>query len=295
MNNAFRITLIVFVLLLLVLVGGTMYKNKNQKKITAITVSIADLDKKIKKIDEEFAHSVELRKELERVKEQVDKFDKSISKYDSPPITYDYLLNILDMMKDDLIFNFNYSGQKQDAGMILNSYLIKGSAGLNQVYQLVAHLEKQKAIYYIYNLAISSQEITASDTINYSFMVDSISENAIPKKVDIELKKISIDHKVGKLFTCGLLEDKLAAEKAIRERNFGLLNLNNLSLIAVRGEEAIFRDNQGILQILISGDKVKDGLLTEIDEENGTVTFMMDMGNGKKEERVYNIGSGGKQ
>ena len=208
---------------------------------------------------------------------------------------YDYLLNILAMMKDDLIFNFTYSGQKQDAGMILNSYLIKGSASLNQVYQLVSHLEKQKTIYYIYNLAITSPEITASDTINYSFLIDSISENAIPKKVDIELKKISTNHKVGRLFTCGLLEERLAAEKAIRERNFGLMNLSNLSLAAIRGDEAIFRDSQGELHELISGDKVKDGVLTEIDEENGTVKFMMDMDDGKKEERVYNIGSGGKQ
>ncbi|MDP8204987.1 MAG: hypothetical protein P9L95_10700 [Candidatus Tenebribacter mawsonii] len=295
MNNALRITLIVFVLLLLVLVGGTLYKNQNQKKITAMTQSITDLDKKIQKISEEFAQSIELKKELARVKEQVDKFEKSISKYDSPPITYDYLLNILDMMKDDLIFNFTYSGQKQDAGMMLNSYLIKGSASLNQVYQLVSQLEKQKTIYYIYNLAITAPEITASDTINYSFMVDSISENAVPQKVDHKLKKISINHKVGRLFTCGLLEEKRAAEKAIRERNFGLINLNNLSLIAVRGDEAIFHDSQGILHVLISGDKVKDGLLTEIDEENGIVKFMMNMGNGKKEERVYNIGSGGKQ
>ena len=55
MNNALRITLIVFVLLLLVLVGGTIYKNQNQKKITAINQSVADLKEKIHKIDEEFA------------------------------------------------------------------------------------------------------------------------------------------------------------------------------------------------------------------------------------------------
>ena len=294
MNNALRITLIVFVLLLFVLVGGTIYKNRNQKKITAINQSVADLDKKIKEIGDEFAQSLELKKELERVKGQVAKFDKSISKYDSPPITYNYLLNILAMMKDDLSFNFTYSGQKKDAGMILNSYLIKGSASLNQVYQLVFQLEKQKPIYYVYNLAITAPEITASDTINYSFMIDSISENAVPKKVEHKLKKISTNHKVGKLFTCGPLEEKLAAEKAIRERNFGLMNLSNLSLVAVSGDGATFYDSQEIKHVLISGDKVKDGVLTEIDEENGTVKFMMDMGNGKKEERVYNIGSGGK-
>ena len=91
MNNALRITLIVFVLLILVLVAGTFYKNQNQKKIISITQQINDLDKKIQKFDEEFAQSMELKKELARVKEQVDKFDKSILKYDSPPITYQYL------------------------------------------------------------------------------------------------------------------------------------------------------------------------------------------------------------
>ena len=295
MNNALRITLIVFVLLILVLVAGTFYKNQNQKKIISITQQINDLDKKIQKFDEEFAQSMELKKELARVKEQVDKFDKSILKYDSPPITYQYLLNILDLMKDDLNFNFNYSGQKQDAGAIINSYLIKGSASLNDVYQLVSHLEKQKTIYYIYNLAITAPELTANDTISYSFMIDSISENAVPQKVNMELKKIDTNRKVGRLFTCGLLEDKLAAQRAIKERNLGLLNLSNLSLIAVRGDEAIFRDSQGILQVLVSGDLVKDGILTEIDQENGIVKFSIDLGNGKKEERVYNIGSGGKK
>ena len=295
MNNAFRITLIVFVLSILVFVSGTFYKNQNQKKITSITQQITDLDKKIQKIDEEFAQGMELKKELARVKEQVDKFDKSILKYDSPPITYQYLLNILDLMKDDLNFNFNYSGQKQDAGAIINSYLIKGSASLNDVYQLVSHLEKQKTIYYIYNLAITAPELTANDTISYSFMIDSISENAVPQKVNMELKKIDTNRKVGRLFTCGLLEDKLAAQRAIKERNLGLLNLSNLSLIAVRGDESIFRDSQGILQVLVSGDLVKDGILTEIDQENGIVKFSIDLGNGKKEERVYNIGSGGKK
>jgi cell division protein FtsL len=293
MNNALRITLIVFVLLLLVVVAGTLYKKQNQKNIADLTSKIADLDSKIQKIGEETALNQEQLKELDRIKKLVERFNKTILKYDSPPITYDYLLDILGMMKDDLVFNFNYSGQKQDAGMITNSYLIKGSAKLSQVYQLVSHLEKQSSIYYIYNLAISSQEITVSDTINYSFMVDSISENAVPQKVEIDLKKISIDPKVGRLFTCGLLEEKLAAEKATKERNVGLINLNDLNLIAVSGLEAFFRDGQGIMQILVSGDKIKDGVLTEVNAEKSSVSFMMDRGNGRKEEKVYYIGTGG--
>ncbi|MDP8219987.1 MAG: hypothetical protein P9X26_01460 [Candidatus Stygibacter frigidus] len=293
MNNALRITLIVFALLILVLVAGTWYKNQNQKKVAIINQQIVDLDGKIKKIQEEYAQSIELRKELERVKAEVDKFDKSIIRYDSPPVTYQYLLNILDMMKDNMIFNFNYAGQKQSEGMLLNSYLIKGTAGLNDVYQLVSHLEKQKSIYYVYNLAITAPEITATDTINYSFMLDSISESAVPQKVDMELKKIDINRKVDRLFTCELLEERLNAEKAIRMRNEGLMDLSSLSLIAIRGDEAIFSDSQGILHVLVSGDTIMNGILTEVNEESGIVKFNMNLGKGKNEERVYNIGSGG--
>ncbi|MCF7911250.1 MAG: hypothetical protein K9M99_01880 [Candidatus Cloacimonetes bacterium] len=295
MNNALRITLIVFVLLLLVVVAGTMYQKKNQKNIADLTSKIADIESKIQKIGEESALNLEQMKELERIKKLVEKFNKTILKYDSPPITFNYLLDILSIMKDDLVFNFNYSEQKHDGGMITNSYLIKGSAGLNQIYQLISNLEKQSSIYYIYNLAIFSPEITVSDTVNYSFMLDSISENAVPQKVETKLKKIKTNPKVGRLFTCGLLENKLAAEKALRDRNVGLLNLNDLSLIAVSGEEAIFRDRQGIMQILISGDKVIDGELTEVNSEESRVSFMMNTRGGGKEEKIYYIGTGGNQ
>ena len=135
MNNALRITLIVFVLILIVFIGGNVFKKENQKKLTQYSNQIKEFENKITKIDELKDKSKKLQLELIDVQKEMDKFDKQVMTNDAPPLTYDYLLRTLKLIKGKFIFDFNYSGQKDEKGLILNSYLLRGSAKLSQVHK----------------------------------------------------------------------------------------------------------------------------------------------------------------
>jgi hypothetical protein len=293
MNNALRITLMVFVLLLLVVSAGSVFVNHHKSKIADYHAKIKEIDEKISKLDEVLAQNIAQRKELEKIQKQVENFDKAILEYDSPHITYDYLLQITDRLEGDFVFDFTYSGQKEQDGLITNTYLLRGETRLNLMYKMISHLEKQSPIYYVYDVAVSSRDITISDTISYSFMLDSVSEKAVPREVNISLKDISLVPEVSRLFTCDLEIEKIAARLAEENRNIGLFDLNGARLIAIVGQEAYFRDNQGLFQILKPGDYIKAGILSSIDSKLGLVTFIIDNGEGVKDEKIFTVESGG--
>jgi hypothetical protein len=291
MNNALRITLIVFVLLVLVGFGGNVYKKKNQSKLAALIAQMKEYDDKIAAIDQNKGKNIEMRNQLETAKEEFNKFDKITLEYDSPPVTFDYLIELTKRIKGDLKFNFTYSGQKTENSKIVNSYLIKGTSRFSDVYKLVNHLERQQPLYYLRDLAVSAPGITESDTVNYSFMLNSVSKTAQPQKIEMRIKDIPHSKSVNTLFTCDILVARLAAENALRLRNQGLFNTEGSRLIAITGREAFFRDSAGIFYVLEAGDKVQSGIVSNIDPRSGQVTFILDRGNGKK-EKLFSIESG---
>ncbi|MCF7919953.1 MAG: hypothetical protein K9N06_08575 [Candidatus Cloacimonetes bacterium] len=291
MNNALRITLIVFVLLILVGMGSNIYKKHNLNKIVLLQEKMKDYDNKIVSLDQNLSKNVEMRKRLEEVKAEVKKFDKITLDYDSPPVTFDYLINLTKRIKGDLKFNFSYSGQKSENEKIINSYLIKGTSKFKDIYKLVNHLERQQPLYYIRDLAVTAPEVTESDTISYSFMLNSISKSSQPREIKITTKDIPYDRDVDDLFTCDILVAKLAAEEARKLRNRGLFNPDGARLIGITDNQAFFRDNAGIFHVLEVGDMVQSGSVMSIDPSAGNVTFIIDKGSGKK-EKIYAIESG---
>ena len=112
---------------------------------------------------------------------------------------------------------------------------------------------------------------------------------------EFDFKKLPASVQLDNLFTCGIMLDKLAQDKARSERDAGLLDIGSLRLIAVIDQEAYFRDEYGLYQVLKAGDKVKRGVLSNINSEIGVVTFTIDLGNGKKQDKVFNVESGVKK
>ncbi len=295
MNNALRITLIVFALLLIVLIGGNFFKKENHKKITQYSIKMKEFEDKIAKIDELKDKSKKQQLELIEIQKEMDKYDKQVLPNDAPPISYDYLLKIIKRIKGKFIFDFNYSGSKDDKGLIMNSYLLRGSGKLSQVYKFFNEIERQKAFYVFHGMAINAPEITISDTVNYSFMLSAITKAVNNNPMKHDFKKLPACENVSDLFTCGIMIDKLAQEKAGQEREAGLLDLGSLRLIAVIDQEAYFRDANGLYHVLKTGDKVLKGILSSINSEMGVVTFTIDTGNGNKETKEFNVESGGRK
>jgi len=294
MNNALRITVIVFVLILLVFLGGNIFKKQNTNKIILIQTEMKSYDDKIAALDRVMDQNQDMKKELEQVRQEVKKYDKYALEYDSPPVTFDYLIKLAKLIKGELNFNFTTSGQKTEKEQIVNSYLIKGTSKFSDVYKFINHLERQQPLYYLHNLAISAPEITVSDTINYSFMLSSVSKQLTPKKVEIKTKSIAHSKSVRDLFTCDILVAKQAANRARKIRNVGLFDTDGIQLVAIIGQDAFFRDSNGIFQTLSTGDPVMYGSVASIDQIKGKVTFILDRGNGKK-EKEYLIESGVKK
>lgn len=292
MNNALRITLIVFALVIIVVVSGNIVRKYYEGKILDYQNKINDFNQKIIDIDKFIAESERQKLLLEDIKQEAKKYDKYTLTYDSPPVTFDYLLNIIRKIGRNINFNFNYSGQIRNGNYIENSYLIKGSAGLSSVYKMINHIEKQQPLYYLHSLALSSPEMTVSDTITYSFMLTSISKNIQPQEVDIPFKKVDFNPRVKGLFVCDMILNDMAAEEKREKRNESLFKPEDALLVAVTDNEAFFRDKNGIFQILKVNDPVYDGFLKEIDQTNGTVTFTFEIDN-VKTDKIYYISNGG--
>ena len=191
MNNALRITVVVFVLILIVFLGGNIFKKQNTNKIVLKQGEMKKHDDKIAALDRVMDQNQEMKRELEKVRKEVKKYDKYALDYDSPPVTFDYLIKLIKLVKGELNFNFTTSTQKTKNEQLVSSYLIKGSSRFSDVYKLINHLERQQPLYYLNNLAITAPEITVSDTISYSFMLNSISKQSTPREVKIKTKSIS--------------------------------------------------------------------------------------------------------
>jgi len=195
--------------------------------------------------------------------------DKLIMRQDTSPITFQYLLKICKFIGTDVIFDFSYSRTGNDKLAPYNEYIVTGHSPFKDMYKLVNQLEQQRALYTVENLAILSDNVERSDSVNFTLVFDSYYDSLGTDAELIQMKGIG-----SQAVSPNLFKMKLYIPGAENPQNrSALIDIYKARLIGMTANRVFMKDPSGIIRILSPGDKVKNGWLSSIDNKNETVKF----------------------
>ncbi|MDZ4122351.1 MAG: hypothetical protein U1C33_08000, partial [Candidatus Cloacimonadaceae bacterium] len=169
MTNTRRNTIVLSSLLLIVVLGTiiqlksiTKKKAEIDKKNSLLAGQIAVLENQISNIDS-------LKREYALQQELIAQQSKLIIVQDTPTITYQYLLQLMSWMRRDIIFDFAASDKNQKEAE-WNEYVLSGRTHFSNIVSLVNHIEHQRTLLTIEELAIANDNIANSDSVSFSLV-----------------------------------------------------------------------------------------------------------------------------
>lgn len=232
--------------------------NKNQRAET----TLRQLEYQLSKIDS-------LRTQYD-IQQLVAQQSKLILSKDSPTITYQYLLKLLQWMDRQMVFDFAMSeGSAENANW--NEYVISGRGLYEDLLYLTSYIEHQKTIVTIEELSIGSDTVAASDTISYSMIIRTHYKEGGMEPETIERSDIPRVYDSYSAFKTRIYDTPPPLEHDPR-----LLNIDNAQLIGISASKVFIRDENRVIRILSLNDRIAGGYLYSIDPNQGKVIFKVD-------------------
>ncbi|MBI2418759.1 MAG: hypothetical protein HYV28_12820 [Ignavibacteriales bacterium] len=194
----------------------------------------------------------------------------------SPLKFYEFLNNMAPMLSQECKVNVEYLEQKTDKNFFFHSYKVSGYGTYNDMYQIVYAIEQSKELKKILNITLSSYVVT-TDTDEPDFLVN----------FTLNVGTYFADN--DRFASAEYIENKLSASKLydvfyplIRTQippNYdGLLDVQGARLLALVPEGAFISDLKGESFLLMEGDKVYLGYLTQIDRQRNKAKFVLNKG-----------------
>jgi len=282
MKNTLRNTIVLAILFILLGVGAfSMYQNLN-KKAKLLTEENKKTAQKIAVLESQISNIDSLKYEYELRKAMLAEQSKVIFINDTPTITYQYLLRLQNWMDRTILFDFAMSdkGKKETSW---NEYVISGRSNYRDVYNLTKHLEYQRAVITLEDLAIGSDGVAASDTVSYSLVIRTHFQEGGLELSQLKAKDIKLKSNFYQLFKSHIYEqlpDYMESDPA-------LAAIDKCSLVGITGNRIFLRDDQGVIRILAIRDKVAFGYLYSIDVAKGKATFIIDKYGSPEEHSLF--------
>lgn len=194
----------------------------------------------------------------------------------SPLKFYEFLNNMAPMLSQECKVNVEYLEQKTDKNFFFHSYKVSGYGTYNDMYQIVYAIEQSKELKKILNITLSSYVVT-TDTDEPDFLVN----------FTLNVGTYFADN--DRFASAEYIENKLSASKLydvfyplIRTQippNYdALLDVQGARLLALVPEGAFISDLKGESFLLMEGDKVYLGYLTQIDRQKNKAKFVLNKG-----------------
>jgi hypothetical protein len=269
---------------LLIIMGSltmAMIRNLNQK-IDSVKSENKKTESDIKVLQRQISNIDSLIAEYEFRKAMVLQQSKVVLADDSPTITYQYLLRLLNWMGRDIVFNFASSdkGKKQTSW---NEYVISGRSNYYDVVSLTRNIEHQRALITIEELSISAEGVANSDTVSYSMVIRTHYNEGGVDASQITPKNIKTSVPLYQLFKPRVWDSPLFPED-----DPSLVNIDTSTLIGISENRIFLRDKGGVIHIIAIKDKVLGGYLYSIDLRGGKAVFKVDK-YGIPENQILNL------
>lgn len=282
MTNTIRNTIVLGILFILLSVAAfSTYRSLN-KKANLLTEENKKTAQKIAVLESQISNIDSLKYEYELRKAMLAEQSKVILAHDTPTTTYQYLLRLQNWMDRNVFFDFAMSdkGKKETSW---NEYVISGRSNYRDVYFLTKHIEQQRAVITLEDLAIGSDGVAASDTVSYSLVIRTHFQDGGLELSQLKPKELKASSNFYQLFKSRIYEqlpDYMEADPA-------LAAIDKCSLVGITGNRIFLRDDQGVIRILAVRDKVAFGYLYSIDVVKGKATFIIDKYGSPEEHSMY--------
>lgn len=194
----------------------------------------------------------------------------------SPLRFYDFMNDLGPFLSEDAKYNIEYKDRFSDGQFYYYEYRIVGTGTFNDLYQIIYGIEQ-------------SRNLKKVKTINLTNFISSRDLEAPKFIVSYTLEIAVYFSNDDRFFTSGVLENELKANKLhdifypliqteISPNVDELLDIQGSRLLGLVPEGAFVVDSKGMTHLLIEGDKVYLGFLTQIDYKNNKCMFVLDKG-----------------
>ncbi len=277
MNRKLKNTLALIAILLLIIIGGSIYSFVVQK---------GKIDKKTKELNSlnaNTSNTEELLTKLENLKSRAAELDSilSLRKFNIPvgllqSDFYDFVNKISFNFAPDSYVNIEYIDLVSQEHYNYFTYKLSGTAYFNDVYKLIYAIEQSKSLKKILtcnftNFVSVDAEGAPHYYVNYTFKVavyfsaDDQYASAVTKENRL------VPNPIYDIFY-PLIRNEIPPN--IDE----LLDVQAAQLLALIPEGAFIADSKGVTYLLWEGDQVYLGYLTEIDYDKNEVHFVLNKG-----------------
>jgi hypothetical protein len=281
MTNTQRNTTVLAVLLSIIATVGfiAVYKLTKESKVyfdknTKLNAEIYKYNKLIDmkpKLEQDFA---ELRLMLANQ-------SKVIAQVDNPASTYRYLLNLLDWINKNIIFDFAMSAASNE-GVQYNEYVLSGKADYRDISTFVKNVEYQRALLTIEDVSLAQDPTVMSDSVMFSIVFRThYSLDGTPLE-NISRKDVA---SIGSNFSA--FRPRVYETPPDLDIDPDLVRVDKSYIVGITESRVFIRDDLGIIRILAVGDPVAYGYLYSIDPGKEKAVFKLNQYGLTEDKTLY--------
>jgi len=277
MNRKLKNTLALVAILLLIVIGGSIFSFVVQKG------KIDDKKKELNTLNANTSNTEDLLTKLDNLKRRAAELDSilSLRKFNIPigllqSDFYDFVNKVSYNFAPDSYVNIEYHDLVNQKHYNYYTYKLSGTAYFNDVYRLIYAIEQSKSLKKIL-------------TCNFTNFV-SVDDDGTPHYYVNYTFQVAVYFSANDQYASAVTKENRLVPNPIYDifypliRNEILPNLDNLldvqaaQLLALIPEGAFISDSKGVTYLLWEGDQVYLGYLTEIDYDKNEVHFVLNKG-----------------
>ncbi len=277
MNRKIKNTIILIVILVMIIIAGGAYTFLFQRG------NIKDKERQISDLNLNAYNTEDLLKRLDSLKGDAAQLDSilNLRKYNIPVNLhqsnfYDFVNKLSFTFNPNTHVNIEYVELIEDVNFKQYSFELTGTASFNDLYKLIFAIEQSKEL----------KKVTECNFKDFVFVnEDQIAYYLVDFSIDVLVYFSDNDN-----FASSVIKENRLVPNPIYDIYYPLIrneippNVNNLldvqaaELLALIPDGAFVANSSGETFLLIEGDPVYLGYLTEIDFENDEVHFILNKG-----------------
>lgn len=277
MNRKIKNTLALFGILVLLLIVGFSFilfiQRPSIKKKTLALKNLKSYEYNTEVLNKQLAEKVKQASTLDSIL-AARKFN--IPKAISPLRFYEFMNKVTPQLSEDSKVDIEYIDRKTDKNFFYYEYKMTGYGDFNDVYQIIYAIEESKELKKILNISLSNY-ILSTDLNEPEFLVNYVlnvgvyfSDNDRFASAEYVENNLRAPHVYDIFYP--LLRTQIPANVD------GLLDVQGARLLAIVPDGVFLSDLRGESYLLMEGDKVYLGYLTQIDRKNNKAKFVLNKG-----------------
>ncbi len=277
MNRKIINTLALVAILLLIIIGGSIFSfvvqkgkiDKKTKELNSLNANTSNTEELLTKLDNLKSRAVELDSIL-----SLRKFNIPVKLMQSD--FYDFVNKISFNFAPDSYVNIEYAELVNQQHYNYFTYKLSGTAYFNDVYKLIYAIEQSKSLKKILTCTFSNfvsvdDEGAPHYYVNYTFKVAVYFSDDDQYASAVTKENRLVPNPIYDIFY-PLIRNEIPPNID------NLLDVQAAQLLALIPEGAFIADSKGVTYLLWEGDQVYLGYLTEIDYDKNEVHFVLNKG-----------------